>query len=96
MIYEPTLVDALYMAPSNLALGKMCVQSSMYSGLHAGNAVNGNRSGEGTAHICHTQFDECAWWEVDLGKMAIIEDIRVWNREDEPGANTRIVSSFLL
>ena len=32
----------------------------------------------------HTQRDQCPWWEVDLGRLAVINTIEVWNREDVP------------
>ena len=35
------------------------------------------RDGNGAGQICHTQFDQQAWWEVDLGEMAILEEIKV-------------------
>ncbi len=74
---EPTIVEALYIEPTNLALGKAAAQSSVYDGLGPGKAVNGDRCGDGVKHIIHTQFDSQAWWEVDLGKMAVIEEIKV-------------------
>jgi len=31
-----------------------------------------------------TQQESQPWIEVDLGKMAVIEEIRLWNRTDVP------------
>ena len=76
-VSEPTLVKALYIEPTNLALGKLTAQSSVYNGLGPSTAVNGNRSGNGTKFITHTQSDAQAWWEVDLDKLAVVEKIKV-------------------
>jgi hypothetical protein len=65
----------------NLALGKAAVQSS--GGAEPGKAVDGNTDG-GFFHgsVTHTQAEENAWWQVDLGKSAEIYKITIWNRTD--------------
>ncbi|EQC26992.1 hypothetical protein, variant [Saprolegnia diclina VS20] len=83
VVPEPELLRAFHVAPFNLALHKRCRQSSIFNEQNANCAVNGNRSGR--LHACtHTQFDDCPWWEVDLGQPAVISRIQVWNRTDEP------------
>lgn len=47
-------------------------------------AINGDKDGDGEAKCIHTQRDQCPWWEVDLGRLAVINTIEVWNREDVP------------
>ncbi|KDO31373.1 hypothetical protein SPRG_03990 [Saprolegnia parasitica CBS 223.65] len=83
VVPEPELLRAFHTAPFNLALHKRCRQSSVLNEQSANCAVNGNRSGR--LHACtHTQYDDCPWWEVDLGQPCVISRIQVWNRTDEP------------
>eukprot|EP00753_Platysulcus_tardus_P012773 PLAT3541.4.p1 GENE.PLAT3541.4~~PLAT3541.4.p1 ORF type:complete len:1370 (-),score=495.48 PLAT3541.4:66-4175(-) len=79
---RPSLVRCLYTAPENLALGKKAQQSSIFAGNDADRAVDGSRDGLGEDACTCTQIDHNAWWEVDLGKLALIESVCVWNRED--------------
>ena len=65
-------------------LGCKAYQSSTYNSRDAAYAVNGDTSGNGVNEISMTQQDSQAWLEIDLGKMAIIEEIRLWNRTDVP------------
>ncbi|MEL6842547.1 MAG: discoidin domain-containing protein, partial [Bacteroidota bacterium] len=72
--------------PSNIALGQTATQSSMYGGalnFEAGNAVDGNNNGVNSSNtLTHTLRDVNAWWELDLGATADINEIRLWNRTD--------------
>ena len=46
--------------------------------------VNNNVSGMGE-HLCnHTLREWNPYWEVDLGSVNIISEVKVWNREDSP------------
>jgi hypothetical protein len=36
------------------------------------------------SHTIYRQFEENAWWEVDLGSPSVIDCIRIWNRTDTP------------
>jgi hypothetical protein len=68
-----------------LALGKPATQSSNYDTTlyHASQAVNG--STEGTWYnnsITHTQNEQGAWWQVDLGGARNINQIIIYNRTD--------------
>jgi len=80
---EPTLVKNIFPPSKNLALLKPCKQSSVYGGLDAGNAVDGNL--DGCEHsLVHTQIDPQPYWECDLGNEFMVERIKLWNRTDTP------------
>ncbi|XP_071141770.1 uncharacterized protein [Mytilus edulis] len=59
----------------NMALGKMCGQSSTYNNEHAEYAVDGL-----TNTAPHTQQDQSPYWWVDLGNIYNIIRIEVINR----------------
>ncbi len=70
----------------NLAKGKVAKQSStgQPNGL-AALAVDGNTSGlwqNDNNTISHTGGDAGPWWEVDLGSVSDISEIKIWNRTD--------------
>jgi hypothetical protein len=72
-------------ASENLALGKLATQSSTADNDQAvaGLAVDGNTSGIFAEHsISHTNREQNPWWEVDLGRVFEIQEVRVWNRSD--------------
>eukprot|EP00949_MAST-11_sp_MAST-11-sp1_P000971 g971.t1 len=81
---EPTVVSCLYVASESLCKGKPAKQSSIYNHRGPEIAVDGNLSGEGEENCMHTLMDQNAWWEVDLGRNAVINTIKLWNREDIP------------
>lgn len=83
-IPEPTIVNCLYANPTNIALNARAYQSSTFDMREAKYAANGDTSGNGVDKISLTQQDAQAWLEIDLGKMAIIEEVKVWNRTDVP------------
>jgi hypothetical protein len=62
----------------NVALKKAVQQSSTYAGFGPEFAVDGDEKGQFT----HTNFDQNAWWQVDLGKSYKINRIKIWNRPD--------------
>ena len=72
----------------NLALDGMAEQSSTWSadveGSAAENAIDGNTSGEWTGGqgntLSHTEFEDGAWWQVNLAQTSNVEGIVVWNR----------------
>ena len=73
--------------PINLALNQSASQSSTYGDGDAAIAVNGNLDGTGgpwgpSATITHTQNQNQAWWQVDLGQQADIEKLVIYNRTD--------------
>jgi len=73
-------------AATNIAVGKTATQSSTLSGYptdSAGAAVDGNTSGNFFGgSVTHTNTDQNAWWQVDLGASAAISSVVVWNRTD--------------
>ena len=79
---EPTVVECLHVQSESLAKGKPVSQSSVYNRRGPETAINGNTGGDGEAMCIHTQRDQCPWWQVDLGRLAVINTIEVWNRED--------------
>ena len=70
----------------NLALGRPATQSSTYpstANVSADRAVDGNTDGNSSAlSISHTNYDNQARWEVDLGHVATLQNITLWNRTD--------------
>lgn len=68
----------------NVAVNKPALQSSNYfAGGPASRAVDGNRDGGwGGASLTHTNSEAQAWWQVDLGAIYSINDVRLWNRTD--------------
>lgn len=71
------LVSCLYVSPKNLALGRPARQSSVYDSLSAGIAVDGDRSGDDYRKCNCTQQDPQGWWEVDLGEVVHIHQVKV-------------------
>ena len=71
--------------PANLAQGKLASQSSTYPGAFTGPgaAVDGNTDGN-FAHssVSTTNFDQYAWWQVDLGTAVSVNSVTIWNRTD--------------
>ena len=70
----------------NIALNKVATQSSTYFGGAASLAVDGNRSGSSATttppDLQHTLSEVQPWWQVDLGAVSIIEQVKVYNRTD--------------
>ncbi len=67
----------------NVALGKVATQSTTDFGGPASRAVDGNTDGNwGSASVSHTAYEEEPWWQVDLGAVTSISDVRIWNRTD--------------
>jgi hypothetical protein len=70
----------------NLALGKAATQSSVSEWSRspdpaedAAGLVNGILTG---GYQCHTRHEDRPWWRVDLGSLARVHEIRVFNRCD--------------
>jgi len=67
----------------NLALKKKARQSSTGYGGDPQRAVDGNTDGNyGANSVTHTDNQKEAWWEVDLGRVQDIREIKLWNRTD--------------
>ena len=70
----------------NIAKGKATTQSSEAYNCPASKAVDGNTSGtwDFGKTITHTKEDgNNPWWEVDLGGVFDISEIKIWNRTDD-------------
>ncbi len=67
----------------NVAKGKSATQSSNGWGGIASRAIDGNINGSYSARsVTHTQNDQNAWWQVDLGESYDLTEIKIWNRTD--------------
>ncbi|MCC6724905.1 MAG: discoidin domain-containing protein [Saprospiraceae bacterium] len=67
----------------NLALGKRTRQSSVFDFGNANRGNDGDTNGNwGDGSVMHTQGEDKPWWEVDLGKKFLIEEVRIHNRKD--------------
>ena len=76
---------AIVVTNNNLALNKTASQSSTGGGGPASRAVDGNTNGiYGYGSVAHTGNINGVqdYWQVDLGQMADIDYIEVWNRTD--------------
>ncbi len=66
----------------NVAENQLARQSSTAYGAGPERAVDGNTNGIfGGLSVTHTDNETDAWWEVDLGAVADIESIDLWNRD---------------
>ncbi len=68
----------------NLAAGKAAKQSSDAHSGAAARAVDGRTDGTwANGSVTHTDITAPqAWWQVDLGKLAAIDAVQLWNRTD--------------
>jgi pimeloyl-ACP methyl ester carboxylesterase len=68
----------------NVALRQKATQSSTRFGGNPERAVDGNTDGDyRNGSVTHTDLDGTnPWWEVDLGRMANVEQVLVHNRTD--------------
>jgi hypothetical protein len=72
-----------YTVVTNAALCKTVTQSSTAYGGDASRAVDGRTDGNFSNNsVSHTNYEEQAWWMVDLGYSYNIADIMVYNRTD--------------
>lgn len=62
--------------------GKASQSSAEYGG-DADRAVDGNNEQAfGENSVTHTQVENYPWWQLDLGKPAMVGKIKIWNRSD--------------
>ena len=67
----------------NVARGQKASSSSVLLGGVASRAVDGNVSGDWLiGSVTHSKSEKNPWWEVDLGRTAELEKVRVMNRWD--------------
>lgn len=83
-IPHPLPVPFLYTRPANLALNKSATQSSTYNRREAKYAVNGDIDGFGVLKCSSTHQQAQPYIEIDLGKIAVIDKIVIYNRTDTP------------
>ena len=71
-------------SPINLAFNKIATQVSTQFNAVAGRATDGVTDGDFWVanSTSLTSWVQNAWWEVDLGAVADITDIKIWNRTD--------------
>jgi len=68
---------------NNLALGKPAIQSSTSWAGEAKRAVDGSTDGDFHHNsVSHTSSQPQEWWQVDLGDVFSLQQIRIWNRTD--------------
>ncbi|MBO9489740.1 discoidin domain-containing protein [Endozoicomonas sp. G2_1] len=73
--------------PTNLALAGTASQSSTTTHpsltFPASKAIDGNTSGNAADNsLSHTHLQSQGYWEVDLGEVKSIDNVRIWNRTD--------------
>ena len=91
----PTLTATSGSAPVNIALGKSASQSSTYYESFAYLSVDGDTNGvKDHGSVSHTNNDYQAWWQVDLGAIYSLADVKVWNRTD--AATDRLNNFYVL
>jgi len=84
----PVPAIRLYASPvpatDNMALSQPATQSSDWGGASAARAVDGNTNGLWAGgSVTHTAGSAANdWWQVDLGRLADIDRIQLWNRSD--------------
>jgi hypothetical protein len=79
---------------TNLAIGKRATQSSNWGVSYADAAVDGKTDGDFYHNsVTHTGSDPNAWWQVDLGASASIDNTVIWNRTD--GCSFRLTDYWI-
>ena len=69
--------------PTNISVNKIATQSSTQQNGSADRAVDGNTDGSfWSGHVTLTSWENRPWWELDLGSVQDISDIKIWNRTD--------------
>ena len=74
----------IFVGDKNVALGGKASQISTGFEGPPNLAIDGNTNGDyfATKSTTHTADGDDPWWEVDLGKNAVVDRIAVWNRTD--------------
>ena len=70
---------------NNLAPNGTAKQSSTNFSASASRAIDGNTDGnfwDSANSVSLTNWTNNAWWEIDLGGVANIDDVKIWNRGD--------------
>ncbi len=79
-----------------ISTGKTATQSSTYPGATADRAVDGNTDGTWRiGSVSNTANESEPWWQVDLGEVADISSIRLFNRTDCCSSRLNHVNVFI-
>ena len=82
-VVKATEASVAAVAGENIAAHKPASQSSTYYDADASRAVDGNRDNVYRHHsVTHTNFEDHAWWKVDLAKEEGVGTVRIYNRGD--------------
>ena len=82
-VVKATEASVAAVAGENIAAHKSASQSSTYYDADASRAVDGNRDNVYRHHsVTHTNFEDHAWWKVDLAKEEGVGTVRIYNRGD--------------
>ena len=83
--------------PSNTALNKTCRQSNDFAeATTADKAVDGDTTSDQVSLLAHTLPGPNRYWQINLGGVAEIHEIKIWGRTDEgstPLKNFHIIIS---
>ena len=71
-------------APENLTAGAKASQSSTYGKGSAEYAIDKNLIGDSpwTANLQHTKKEASPWWKLELKGMAMVEEVKIYNRSN--------------
>ena len=87
-VVKATEPSVAAVAGENIAAHKSASQSSTYYDADASRAVDGNLDNVYRHHsVTHTNFEDHAWWKVDLAKEEGVGTVRIYNRGDGDVAN---------
>lgn len=75
--------DDFLLPADNLCPGAITSQSSTINGGISDRACDGDRTGTYLGNsVTHTDSDNEAWWQVDLGRIYVLQQIKIFNRTD--------------
>ena len=88
-----SLAEVQVLRAENIAWKKQASQSSTAYGGDANRALDGNTNSSYSQNsITHTNFENKAWWQVDLGRSEQVGLVRLFNRGD--GEVAKRLSNF--
>lgn len=80
---EPIPTSTPLPVADNLCDGTKTSQSSTANGAPSSRACDGNRDGNfNNGSVTHTNSEANAWWEVDLGRIYVLQQLKIFNRTD--------------
>ena len=88
-----SLSEVQVLRAENIAWKKQATQSSTAYGGNANRALDGNTNSSYSQNsVTHTNFENKAWWQVDLGRSEQVGLVRLFNRGD--GELAKRLSNF--